>query len=77
MILELGLKWESLEFEGVAYPLHLSVESAVPGTAKTPDIKVRQHVDSDVTIGYFLFFEISKKYKIPAGFESLWISQHI
>jgi hypothetical protein len=74
--LELGLKWESLEFEGAAHPLHLSLESAVPGTAKTADILVRQHGESDVTIGYFLFSEISKKYQIPAGFESRWTSLH-
>ena len=75
--LELGLTWESLDFEGVSYPLQLSLESAVPGTAKADEIQVRQHGESNVTIGYFLFSAISKKYQIPAGFESHWTALHL
>jgi hypothetical protein len=72
--LELGLKWESMELAGSRRKLRLSLDAAIPKTAKTFGVQVRQSQAKDETIGYFLFPEISKKYRIPAGFESRWVA---
>ena len=77
--IELGLKWETLEFQGNLYPLHLALDAALPATAKMRDVQARAHPSgvfadpSDENTGYFLFPAVKKHYQIPAGFESVWI----
>jgi hypothetical protein len=77
--IELGLKWETMAFQGNLYPLHLALDAALPDTAKVRDVQARAHPSgvfadpSDENTGYFLFLAIKKRYQIPAGFESIWI----
>jgi hypothetical protein len=79
-VLEFGLKWESFAWNGVSQPLNLLVKFAVPGSAKLPMIRSRWP-DIDATfrpespgVGYFVFPEAPPKYKIPAGFETEWVT---
>ena len=77
--LQLGLRWENVEFGGTRYPLQLALDEIVPGTAKTDKVYVKDDQLTppnarDRMIGYFLFRDIDKKYQIPAGFESRWIT---
>jgi hypothetical protein len=76
--LEFGIKWESMEFGGAKQPLDLSVESAVPGTAKADSVSASSHARgfpaAETHAGYFLFSGVRKSYRIPAGFESAWVT---
>jgi hypothetical protein len=77
---EFGIKWENMEFDGAQQPLELSVQSAVPGTAKADGVKaspyarVRTPQPEENRIGYFSFPSVRKSYRIPAGFESVWVT---
>jgi hypothetical protein len=76
---ELGLKWESMELNGVNHSVELSLKSAVAGSAKNAEVHVRwpaPAVDSgaDPGVGYFDFPEVRKHYQIPAGFEAEWVT---
>ncbi len=75
---EFGIKWENMEFGGVKQPLELTVESAVAGTARADSVSASPHArgfqSAENRIGYFLFSGVKKSYRIPAGFESLWVS---
>jgi hypothetical protein len=77
---DFGVKWESLELDGAAHLLELAVRYAVPGTAKAGDVKVspyarvRTSQPEENRIGYFFFSGVRKNYRIPAGFESEWVT---
>jgi hypothetical protein len=75
---EFGIKWESIELGGLKQPLDLSVQSAVPGTAKADSVQASRHArgfeSAETRIGYFLFSGVRKSYRIPAGFESVWVT---
>ena len=76
--MELGIQWESLELGGATQPLDLSVESAVVGTAKADNVSASSHgrgfQSAETRIGYFLFSGVRKNYRVPAGFESVWVT---
>jgi hypothetical protein len=78
MSVELGIKWESLEWGGAKQRLALSVESAVPGTGKADTVSASHHArgfsSAETSIGYFLFSGLKKNYRIPTGFESVWVT---
>jgi hypothetical protein len=73
---EFGIKWESMEFGGAKRPLALSVQSAVPGTAKADSVSASPHArgfpSKETHVGYFLISGVRKNYRIPVGFESVW-----
>jgi hypothetical protein len=77
---EFGIKWESLELDGAIRPLELSLQSAVPGTAKAESVHAGSQPRGSTSqsgergIGYFLFSGVRKNYRIPAGFESEWVT---
>ncbi len=80
MDLELGLKWESIEWEGTSHSLDLRVTGALSGTAKLqmkrgrwPEIEAITRPEQP-DVGFFLFPEIEKNYQIPAGFEAEWVT---
>jgi hypothetical protein len=74
--MEFGIKWETMELGGAKQPLELSVESAIPGTAKADTVNASPHArgfpSAEAHVGYFLFSGVGKNYRIPAGFESVW-----
>ncbi len=76
--LEFGIKWESMELGGARQPLDLKVESAVPGTAKADSVSASPHArgfpSAETHAGYFLISGVRKNYRIPAGFESVWVT---
>jgi hypothetical protein len=76
---EFGIKWESIEFGGVRLPLDLSVHSAVPGTAKADTVNASPYArgfrSAETRVGYFYFSGVRKSYRIPAGFESVWLTR--
>jgi len=78
MDLEFGIRWESMEFGGAKQPLDLSVESAVPGTSKADSVSASSHARgfpaAETHVGYFLFSGVRKNYRVPAGFESVWVT---
>ena len=76
--LELSLKWESIEVDGVTHPLRLAVKFAIPGSSKLPllhghwpDIRTMSAPEQQ-DVGLFYFPHVLKDYKIPVGFESDW-----
>jgi hypothetical protein len=77
---QLGIQWDGVELNGANWPLALSVQSAVPRTAKTDSVqvsassRVRSSQPGENHIGYFSFTGVRKNYRIPAGFESLWMT---
>jgi hypothetical protein len=75
---ELGIKWENMELVSGKLPLDLSVQSAVPGTAKADTVNASPHArgfqSAETRIGYFSFSGVRKSYRIPAGFESIWVA---
>jgi hypothetical protein len=82
-VLEFGLKWESFSFKGASHPLDLLVKVALAGSAKIP--LVNSHwPDIDATfqpespgVGFFVFPNVPKKYRIPAGFEAEWVTVNV
>jgi hypothetical protein len=76
--LEFGIKWESMELGGARQSLDLSVESAVAGTSKAESVSASSHargfLSGETHVGYFLFSGVRKNYRIPAGFESVWVT---
>lgn len=76
--MEFGIKWESMELPGAKQLLNLAVESAVPGTSKADSVSASPHArgfpSAETHVGYFLFSGVKKSYRIPAGFESLWVT---
>jgi hypothetical protein len=78
--LEFGLKWESVEWEGVTHPLELTVRSAASLSAKLPLFRGRWLEVRAMTrpeqpgVAFFLFPQIAKDYQIPAGFEADWVT---
>ena len=73
---EFGIKWESMISGGAKQPLALSVQSAVPGTAKADSVSASPHArgfpSKETHVGYFLISGVKKNYRIPMGFESVW-----
>jgi len=78
MDLEFGIRWESMDFGGSKQPLDLAVESAVPGTSKADSVSASSHArgfpSGETGVGYFLFSGVGKNYRIPASFESVWVT---
>lgn len=77
--LRLSVKWESVDFGGAQQPLHLSLDGATTKTAKTYEILIRQSQprfgeETDETIGNLEFVSVKRKYQIPVGFETRWLS---
>ena len=76
--LEFGIKWESIELGGAKQSLDLAVESAVPGTSKADSVSASPHArgfpSAETHVGYFLFSGVRKNYRVPAGFESVWVT---
>jgi hypothetical protein len=75
-----GLKWESLEHQGVLYTLDLAPKVALGGTAglplhfgSFPDIQFRDPRDSP-GIGVFVFPNVGSRYQLPIGFETEWVT---
>jgi hypothetical protein len=78
--LEFGLKWESIELDGVKHPLDLLVKSAGPGSANLPMVHGRW-LEISATfrpeergVGFFLLQNVGKHYQIPSGFETEWVT---
>jgi hypothetical protein len=79
-VLEFGLKWEGFTLNGAHHPLDLLVKSAVAGSTKLPMVR-SQWPEIDATfrpdspgVGFFVFPDVPPRYKIPAGFETEWIT---
>jgi hypothetical protein len=78
--LEFGLKWESIELDGVNHPLELAVTSAVSTSSKLPPSRGRWPIVRAMSrpeqrgVAFFLFTDVERNYRIPAGFEAEWVT---
>jgi hypothetical protein len=78
--LEFGLKWESVELNGVLQPANLLLKLAVVETARLPThngnhAKIEALFRPDETgVGFLVFSDVSKDYRIPSGFEAVWMT---
>jgi hypothetical protein len=86
--LEFGMKWESIEWDGVSHPLSLELKTVDSSSANLPvDFvggrrtmrerlpEILSNVRPDEPgVGFFTLPNIRKGYSIPSGFESNWVT---